>query len=300
MLALALCPILLTSCQPAPTGTILYSGSNGSNGWDLYTVNADGSGLVRLTRDPSFIEQWPSWSPDGSRIVFRGGNPLDPSTWELYTMAATGGPKTRITSNGAADNSPHWSPDGSRIVFFSNRNDTNPDCTFDPCNWDVFTLELATGTVTQLTSDPTFDGFAKFSPDGDEIAFTSDRAGPSGIYIMNADGTDVRLVTPLSENAGYPDWSPDGTELAYSDNVCSSCAAGDLRLINTDGTDGRQLTETTSVDEINPAWSPDGAFIVFQHYTSDSEIYRVRSDGTDAENLTDAPSTLQIEPDWKA
>jgi Tol biopolymer transport system component len=85
---------------------------------DIWVMPAAGGAPTQLTTDRG-TDQWPVWSPDGSRIAFvsnrSGGN------YNIWTMSASGGSEVQLTNDPAADAGPAWSPDGSRIAFHSNR-----------------------------------------------------------------------------------------------------------------------------------------------------------------------------------
>ena len=125
-------PNTSTSSDPtwSPDGTRLafVSDRGGRGRSEIWVVNVDGSGLVKLTTniqlapDPLYgLDVGPSWSPDGSRIAFASGRD-SLSNYELYVMNADGSNQTRLTNNTTDDYYPTWSPDSQRITFFRNDN----------------------------------------------------------------------------------------------------------------------------------------------------------------------------------
>ena len=89
---------------------------------------------------------------------------------------------------------------------------------------------------------------------GDRIAFTSDRDGDYEIFVMNADGTDVRQLTDNSGMDGIPTWSPDGKRIAFDSEWDGG---SQIFVMNADGTNVHQLTNNDHRDW-DPSWSPDG------------------------------------------
>jgi Tol biopolymer transport system component len=174
------------STEPAwsPDGRrIAFAGNDG-----LYVVNADGSGLRRLTGSG----ETPAWSPDGRRIAFtsrQDGND------EVYVMNADGTGQRNLTRNAAADHvdGGGWSPDGRRIVFHSNRGG----------NRDIYVMSADGSGQRNLTRNPAADLFAAWSPDGRRIAFTRDH----DVYVMNADRSGQRNLTG-NRGGAAPAWSP--------------------------------------------------------------------------------------------
>jgi len=152
-------------------------------------MNANGSGLQRLTTDPA-IDNLPTWSPDGARIAFntnRDGN------WEIYVMNADGSNPVNLSRNIGNDQMPDWSTDGTKIVFQSDR----------AGDMEVYTMSASDGSsVVRLTYNPGFDGQASWSPGDTKIALT--RAGH--IFTMNADGSGATRVTSIPNNQ-FPAWS---------------------------------------------------------------------------------------------
>jgi len=158
----------------------------------------DGSNVRRLTTDHK-RDVGPSWSPDGSKIVFmsdRAGAEFD-----IYVMNPDGSGVERLT-NGATNWFPQYSPDGKRLTFHVWR--------------DVNVFDIATRTLTRLTTDPANGMYPSWSPDGTRLAFMSWRNGPTEVFTMNADGSDQkRLVSMPAGSAIDPRWSPDGTRIVF-------------------------------------------------------------------------------------
>jgi len=127
-----------------------------------------------------------------------------------------------------------------------------------------------------------------------KIAFATNRGGlsHSEIYVMNVDGT---VQTDVSRNAagyaGVPNWSPDGTKIAFAFRQ-------DIYVMNADGTDQKNLTSSPAWDD-SPAWSPDGKRIAFLAPVGpNSDIYVMNADGSGQTDLTPGPERDAF-PDWQ-
>jgi Tol biopolymer transport system component len=155
---------------------------------DLYVVNADGSGLRRLTDTPGY-DGGAFFTPDCSGIVFRASRPtgekLDayrsllaqglvrPDALEIYFMDADGGNVRQLTGNGKANFAPYPMPDASAVLFSSNLGGSARE-------FDLYRVDLHGGAPERITYTPEFDGFPMFSPDGRWLVFASNRAGGRG------------------------------------------------------------------------------------------------------------------------
>jgi Tol biopolymer transport system component len=262
------------TCRP---GTQLAFVSVRDGNAEIYLINSDRSGLVRLTDNPA-ADYEPAWSPDGARIAFtsnRDGND------EVYVMNADGSNVVRLTNDPADDEGPVWSPDGSRIAFQSTRDG----------NAEIYVMNADGSGLTRLTSDPAADFDPAWSPDGSRIAFASYRDdGSSHIYVMKADGSgEARLTTDPAWDVS-PAWSPDGSKIAFM-NVDG---AG-LYLINADGSNPTLVPNAYGQ---GPRWSPDGANIAF--YVIDEgagDIWVVNLAGNNLVSLT--VDGTSFEPDWR-
>jgi Tol biopolymer transport system component len=134
-----------------------------------------------------------------------------------------------------------------------------------------------------------------WSPDGQKIAFASDRDGNWEIYVMNADGSGITRLTYESADDLQPAWSPDGQKLVFL-----RFASYQLWTMNADGTDLQPLGET-GYFESQPRWSPDGAWIAYTRQETDPlyAIWKIHPDGTGRTNLTPIPSqSIERSPDW--
>lgn len=126
-------------------------------------------------------------------------------------------------------------------------------------NWEVYKTNLDGSGTVNLTNNPGVDYGPAYSPDGDQIAFVSNRENGDEpgkfIYVMNADGSDVRQLTH-EDDSETPDWSHDGTMITYSDK-------GEIYIIKADGS-GKSINLTNSeVEDLSPTWSPDGTKIAW-------------------------------------
>ena len=189
-----------------------------------YTLYADGQNQIRLT-DHGWAGS-PSWSPDGSRLVFvsdRDGNS------EIYVMDVDGQNQTRLTDYDGWG-APVWSPDGSRLVFASDRDG----------NSEIYVMDADGQNQTRLTDSDGWNGSPVWSPDGSRLAFESDRDGNSEIYVMDADGQNQ---TRLTDHDGWdtsPSWSPDGSRLAF---VSDRDGNSGIYVMDVDGQNQTRLTD---------------------------------------------------------
>jgi len=172
---------------------------------DIWQIDVDPAAPnARPVLERTGDERYPSYSPDGTKILFRGDLDLVDHSGdeELYVMDADGTNIAQLTHNNVFDSAPAFSPDGTRIAFESARDSG------DPLALDIYVMNADGTDVRRLTADPAHDEGPIFSPDGTKIAFASLRSGQEDIWVMNADGTGLRQLTDDPARDESPDWQP--------------------------------------------------------------------------------------------
>jgi TolB protein len=191
-----------------------YFRSPGLPAAQIATIKPDGSGFKAIV-DDGINNGFPSWSPDGTKIVYRRGKQL-----VIRTLADA--ETTPLTDGSHYDNFPQWAPNGSVILFTSDRNDGR---------FELYTIRPDGTDLKRLTNVPGSNAHSTWSPDGAWIVFTSGRKGfkdemamydgtpqPYGeIFVMRADGSDVRQLTDNKWEDASAAWAPEaGAEARHS------------------------------------------------------------------------------------
>ncbi len=192
----------------SPTGKelIYLSQSAGGNGLDIYRVNADGSGTIRLTAQGNNLA--PDWSPDGKFIAFtRSGS--------LMIMGTDGAGQRAVTTM-AYIGASSFSPDGSVLVFEGTTVKNNYT------NLELFTVHLDGTGLTRITTEGFQAGSPQWSPDGSIILFLhyDTTVNWTSLYSVHSDGTGLKPLWPFSLSSAS--WSPDGKNVIFT--------TGDLKL----------------------------------------------------------------------
>ena len=216
----------------------------------------------------------------------------DPNS-EIYLMNPNGKQIRRLTEQLKSDFEPAWSPDGKQITFVSFRDlDLIPKGEIH--RGEIYLMNADGTNPVNLTQVPErADGVSSWSPDGNQIAFTSatlfneNILANSDIFVMDADGGNPRNLTNHDAQDQTPDWSPDGNRIAFSSNRDGNW---EIHVMNADGANPINITNHPARDG-RPDWSPDGGQIAF---TSDRDgnldIYAMNADGTNPINLTNHPA----------
>ena len=276
-------PSACPAVDPLCAGGRIVFGSERDGNLEIYVMNADGSGLARLTEHPA-KDGDPSWSPDGARIVFESDRD---GQLEIYTMNADGSDLTRLTFSNADEQfvnvEPAWSPDGGTIAFASNRTG----------NAHIYVMNPDGTEISRLTDTP--GQGPEWSPDGGRIAFTGmNDAGNRDLYVVNVDGSDLIRLTQNPAADAEPAWSPDGTRIAFRSERDGN---REIYVMNADGSAPLRLTNHPAEDA-EPAWSPDNTRITFKSFREGSDdIYVMFEDGSSQGRLTTNPAA-DFTPAW--
>ena len=250
-------------------------------GFDICTINPDGTDRQRVTQTPDIGERWPTWSPDGKWIAFAPFNPsklvmtdlkgnnetllIKPyqnssrPAWspggtkiaranvqKLYILDIITGEEKKIWPldvNTLGYRDPAWSPNGREIAFASLSKHGNQR--------DIYVTNIEGDQVRRLTNHPFEDRAPAWSPDGRRIAFYSNRDHQAGIFVMDADGANLKRLTIGFHD--YPTWSPDGKQIAI-------WIAGDPPGIGVMRASGRGLKVIAR--GTHPSWQPAGVMAV--------------------------------------
>ncbi|MFJ4183800.1 amidohydrolase family protein [Kitasatospora sp. NPDC089509] len=235
----------------------------------LWALPRQGGTATALT-DPGLEPTRPVWSPDGSTVAFcayRGGG------FHLWAMAPDGSDLRRLTTGPWDDRGVSWSPDGSRLAFSSER----AGDAAAGSSYDIWTVELATGRLTRLTSQPEVEDYdPSWHPDGERVVFVrADASGGRTIATVPAAGGPVSVLRTVDSGTVVgPVVARDGRlahVLVGDAPVTSDYRSATSSLV----VDGTVVSGDEDVSPLPPCWTPDGGLLYF-------------ADG----RLTDRPATL--------
>ncbi len=248
--------------------------ANADYNFELYIMNADGSAVTKLTDNPGY-DGSPCFSPDLTKIAFTSArdNNVDIYIFDLESyLKGEQKDLLRLTDNGN-NYYPAWSPDGKTIVFSSDRDggfklytmnsDGSEQTLFTECedvaflawspdgtqvtfsakngsNQDIFTMDRDGSNLRQLTDDPGDDLFPCWSPNGEQIVYSSSTDATSfDISVMDKNGDNKTTIINHIGLDELPKWSPDGTQIMFRSSVTGS---DQITLMNADGSNIHPLT----------------------------------------------------------
>ncbi len=268
---------------------VAFASADGrSRDYDIFVMDIQSREQRQVTFAGS-LDIHPSWSPDGSRIVFAsdaGG------VFNLYTVDENGENRTRLTNSSGDDIHPDWSPDGSKIAFASDQ---------ASAVHQVYWLNPRTGHQKQLTQISFGIDYPRWSPDGTKIAFYSavrDRErwpdGSRQIWQVSTDGSGLKSLITDGEFNDEPVLSPALKHIAFTSTRDDNT---DIYIFDRDSRQIQRLTRHPSSDS-QPSWSPDGKHLVFvSHRSGNADIHRINADGGGIVNLTQS-KVDEYRPAW--
>jgi TolB protein len=283
-------PSATASLAPTVDGQIVFEDAGRDFQFtQIWIENADGSNVRKVVSD-NFTDGSVSLSPDGTKVVFYRGMPeasdivianVDGSNLHELDLGVIG----FVPGAGGCDAGPEgdgWSPDGIRIAYavFCFDKDMNA------VRSGIWTIKVDGTDAREVTHHGPAkflghdvwerhleDHRAAWSPDGRELVFeridTSTTPERAAIFTIGVYGKHLHQVTPWKLDGNDPDWSPDGSLIAFNASAEPS-PTQNIYTIKPDGTDLKKLTTYNEDGQatFHPSWSPDGAQILFSHNPS--------------------------------
>lgn len=312
----------------SPDGEMIAYIKDGESFSDVYLLPSNGGWPARLTFDRTLAPYWddeiPAWSPDGQWLAFgiKG---------HVHVAPRSGGLPKKISDFTTSASGPRWMPDSNRIIITVERNEADqllltdrdgswprpltkdtigdhwdarpsPDGKsisytlrrFDDLNrLDIVLLDMESGNSIALYGKPSTRAHsAKWSPDGQWIAFISQETGWEEIYLVKPNGEGLHQLTKNGQDIFQFEWSPDSKQLVA---VINRNGAFDLILVEAESGQGSDLRSGAGMHS-NPYWSSNGRFITFEYESPilPPDIYRIELSGKKLTQLTfSAPPALQ-------
>ena len=247
----------------ARSGALLGSVWNG----DLYVVNADGTGQIRLTRHPA-EEFDAAWSPDGTKIAF---SRFTGRRYQIFVMNPDGSDASQLTRGEGSASDATWSPDGTRIAFTRCKG-----------TCDVYVINAdGTGERRLTRGEQPGEESPTWSPDGRRIAFVD----INGLFAMDTEGGPWQRLTDGPADDVNPAWSPVAPVIAF--NGSRGLFDGDIYVVSANGGEPANVTESIALDS-SPSWSPDGRRIAFMRRLNKNmraRLWVMSADGSAQRNL---------------
>jgi len=257
----------------SPDGTqIIFTDSSGG----IIIIDSDGTHRRSLKNQagPGYT---PDWSPDGKEIVFasrRSGQ------WQIYVVNTDGSNVAQVTRLTTASY-PRWSPDGRRIAFCKLRDTKEGE--------GIYVMDEDGTNISQLTHYPLQEACnLAWSPDSTQIVFSAanalainqgkgipdnwDEYGPH-LYVMNADGSNLRRVNKGIGGSYYPTWSPDGKQILTS--IEGKPMWGGFYLVDLDGSEGRKVFDASSCNQLHWSWTTNRLLYVCLTGLQTTQLYTV-------------------------
>ncbi|TKT75365.1 Tol-Pal system protein TolB [Aquamicrobium sp. LC103] len=218
----------------------------------LAIMDQDGAGH-RYLSDGRSIVLTPRFSPSRQEITYMSYESGQP---QVYLLQIETGQRELVGNFPGMTFAPRFSPDGQKVIMSLLRDDGNSN---------IFTMDLRSRTTTRLTNSNAIDTSPSYSPNGSQIAFTSDRGGRPHIYVMGADGSNPKRVSFGDGIYSTPVWSPRGDLIAFTKQSGGEFQIGVMR---TDGSGERILT--SGFLQEGPTWAPNGRVLMFFRQPSGS------------------------------
>lgn len=270
--------VVLVACAAAAAAAARTPGTNGNIVFRrylddnhqlgaLFTINPSGRNLKQLTHPAKgTLDNEPVWSPDGEQIAYEHGVGNKTLVYLINANGSGAKPLGGCSGSCAGQESPAWSPDGSKVAVGQ-----GPRVGHESI-WGINAsgtgLEQLTQREVPTTDNTMNDSQPAWSPDGTRLVFVRHLTKPvprgrTAMFLVNADGSGERQLTPWSLTAGdHPDWSPDGKRILFRSNFYNAPpnAISNIYTIRPDGTGLTRLTRATAGDQyLSSSYSPEAS-----------------------------------------
>ena len=239
---------------------------------ELRIVDSDGAETRAITTGRGALS--PAWSPSGESVVF---TVLGNTGTQVQELDVKTGKTRRVSQIRAGLNiTPVYQPNGNAILYARGTGNGT----------DLVLAALDSTEPKRITIGRGTDNTSpSYSPDGTEVAFISGRSGSPQVYIMDADGSNVQLLTPFTPGVrsyrASPDWSPDGRAIAYEQQN------GNFQIWMIDLRDRVPKQLTSEAENEDPSWAPDGRHLVFTSSRGgDKQLWIMDTESGRARQLT--------------
>ena len=278
----ALLAVIISSVfAKAPATEKIVFTSARDNNREIYIMNPDGSGQVRLTHNRA-DDAMPTWSPTGEQILFASDRDRFPLSRDLYLMDPDGKNVRRVFGKSKDRSSAVWSPDGKQIAYRRR----------EPSGSFVYIATIDGKNEEKIA----FGSSPAWSPDGEEIAFLTGWPERMQITILNVKTRKQTVFFPKPVRSSWmssPAWSPSGNKIAFTwlhkAPLKEFVDTETIYIINRDGTGLQQITSDNAPSETSPIWSPQGDTLLYSKTDQNNrlQIFKIALGSDVSEQLTD-------------
>jgi TolB protein len=259
-------------------------GVRGAGVKEIYILDWDGAAQTKITSHQS-LSLSPAWSTKGDKIAYTAfayHKAQKTRNADLFIFDIPSGKRFIVSYRKGINSGAAFLP-GDQSLLLTISQEGNPD---------IYRMSSDGTNLRPITHGPNhaMNVEPAVSPDGDKIAFSSDRGGRPMVYTMNMNGEGVKRLTFAGKYNSSPSWSPDGKTIAFAgqdadhfDIFTMSANGSNLKRL----TDARKTNGRASNNE-SPSWSPDGRHIAFtSDRTGHTQLFLVNPDGTNERQITD-------------
>lgn len=253
--------------------------------YSAFLTNQDKTGFITLDEQQIIGElRSLAWSPDGKQLALVGNTT---GTGNIYLTDATGSPLQPVLANSELGYlmDVAWSRDGKQLLTWSLQNNTV-----------VYVMNTDGTGLAEFPLGMQLFGAPQFTPDSESIIFYGADSNSAGLFEVNLDTMQTRMISSLVEDESSYAWSPDGTQLAYIEMDRNLVKAH--LILDEFATDSKTVLAALPIlksgysvpDSANLSWSPDGASLIFDlgRSITDRAVYLVHADGTGLIKLADS------------